>query len=182
MKPKKEKKERRMNKIWYKKNKEKVIRKSKEWAKENKDKRKSIIKKYNNKPLTKLYMKQYRDDNRDIMNKNKMKKYYNNITYRLNFLFGNHLRKVLSKNTPNKKFWSHLVGYTISDLKKHLENQFKEGMNWENHRIDGWHIDHKISKIKFKFKSYKDPQFRECWSLNNLQPLWQKENLTKATA
>ena len=177
---KNDKKQQERNKKWYIENKEKAIKKSKGWVKENKDKRRKIVNKYNNKPSTKLYIKKYKNEHRDILNKNKMKKYYNDINYRLNFLFSNHLRKVLSKNAPNKKFWSHLVGYTISDLKKHFESQFREGMTWENHGVEGWHIDHKIFKIRFKFKSYKDPQFKECWSLNNLQPLWQKENLMKA--
>ena len=73
--------------------------------------------------------------------------------------------------------WEDLVGYTISDLKKHLENQFKKGMSWDNY--GDWEIDHVIPVSAFDFNSPDDPQFKLCWALDNLQPLWMHENRTK---
>jgi len=75
--------------------------------------------------------------------------------------------------------WETLVGYTVEDLKKHLEKQFKNGMSWENYGLHGWHIDHKIPKSKFHYEKPEDDDFKRCWSLKNLQPLWAIDNLKK---
>lgn len=58
-----------------------------------------------------------------------------------------------------------------------LEAKFKPGMSWGNH--GEWHIDHKRPIASYDFSSADDPAFKECWSLENLQPLWAKENLSK---
>lgn len=52
-------------------------------------------------------------------------------------------------------------------------------MTWENHGIHGWHIDHKIPVSAFKFKKPEDEDFKLCWSLKNLQPLWAFDNISK---
>ena len=41
------------------------------------------------------------------------------------------------KGNKNGRGWERLVGYTLSDLTKHLEKQFKEGVGWEN--MGEWH-------------------------------------------
>ncbi|MFC1453546.1 hypothetical protein ACFLQL_00010 [Verrucomicrobiota bacterium] len=83
------------------------------------------------------------------------------------------------KSIKSGHSWEELVGYTGDDLKKHLETKFISGMSWDNYGKDGWHIDHIIPKIFFKYKSYKDVEFQYCWSLNNLQPLWARDNMVK---
>lgn len=68
-----------------------------------------------------------------------------------------------------------LLGYSLSDLKHHLESQFKDGMLWENR--SEWHIDH-IKPIKaFLDEGITDPKIINA--LDNLQPLWAHENLSK---
>lgn len=82
----------------------------------------------------------------------------------------------------NKKghHWEELVGFTGEELKKHIETQFSAGMSWDNYGIRGWHIDHIIPISFFQFTSPKDTEFRMCWRLENLQPLWAKDNLCKS--
>lgn len=78
----------------------------------------------------------------------------------------------------NKPYgWEVLVGYTLTDLKNHLESRFLPGMTWENY--GEWHIDHIKPRAAFSFETSEDPQFKECWSLSNLQPLWAIDNLRK---
>lgn len=75
------------------------------------------------------------------------------------------------------KAWERLLGYTTADLMSHLESRFTDGMSWDNY--GEWHIDH-ICPIKhFKVKSDDNKTLLECWKLNNLQPLWAKDNITK---
>jgi len=91
------------------------------------------------------------------------------------------MRHALSGRQLSKK-WIHifdLVGYTIGELITHLESKFVEGMNWDN--MGEWHIDHIYPESKFNYNSTSDSSFIECWSLNNLQPLWAKDNLSKGS-
>jgi hypothetical protein len=73
--------------------------------------------------------------------------------------------------------WHSIVGYTVSDLRIHLEKQFKRGMSWDN--IGEWHIDHIQPLSSFRFTSHEDPEFRAAWCLSNLRPLWKFDNLSK---
>ena len=69
------------------------------------------------------------------------------------------------------------LGYTINELKEHLEKLFVGGMDWDNY--GEWHIDH-IKPVKmFEYKTVKDEGFKECWALKNLQPLWAADNIRK---
>lgn len=86
-------------------------------------------------------------------------------------------RSILRYIRKDKNSWTKLVDYTKFDLMKHLEKQFTEGMTWENY--GKWHIDHIKPVTAFKFNSYKDKEFKECWSLSNLQPLWASDNIRK---
>ncbi len=78
--------------------------------------------------------------------------------------------------TKNKKTFD-AMGYSVTELMKHLEQQFTDGMSWDNY--GEWHIDHIRPVSWFKFKSTDDKEFKDCWSLTNLQPLWARDNLSK---
>lgn len=77
----------------------------------------------------------------------------------------------------NNRSWKSLVGYTAGELMAHLEKQFLPGMTWGNMRR--WHIDHILPIASFSFSSADDPEFKACWSLGNLRPMWAKENISK---
>lgn len=68
-----------------------------------------------------------------------------------------------------------VIGYTRSDLIKHIESNFKEGMNWDNY--GDWHIDHIRPINSFLESGEVDPSVIN--SLDNLQPLWASENVRK---
>jgi hypothetical protein len=73
--------------------------------------------------------------------------------------------------------WQSFVGYSLNQLKTHLERQFLPGMTWENY--GKWHIDHKLPVTSFNFTSSADEDFKRCWALENLQPLWAEQNRRK---
>ncbi len=77
--------------------------------------------------------------------------------------------------------WEDLVGYTLKELMNHLQKRFHSGMSWSNYGRgkDRWEIDHMIPKSIFSFKNPHDIDFKRCWSLNNLQPMWSSENRSK---
>ena len=81
------------------------------------------------------------------------------------------------KGAKNGAKWEKLVGYTRSDLAIHMEKQFDRRMTWENY--GDWHIDHIVPIVSFNFDSPDDDEFRLCWSLTNLRPLWAQANMSK---
>lgn len=98
--------------------------------------------------------------------------------YRLNLRMANSINRSLSGN-KNGAEWGKLVGYTLEELMGHLEAAFSPGMTWENRGSKGWHIDHIKPIASFSFTSPNDVAFRECWAIENLQPLWWRDNLKK---
>jgi len=97
--------------------------------------------------------------------------------FRLNKNISLGIRQSLNGNKKRIR-WEHLTGYTLQQLKNHIEKQFKPYMSWENY--GEWHIDHIIPISKFNFTKSNHIDFRKCWSLENLQPLWASENITKS--
>ena len=97
--------------------------------------------------------------------------------HRVNKHFRENMRSSLL-NGKEGNSWETLVGYTINDLMEHLESQFKENMNWDNYGVY-WVIDHIVPIAKFQYRSFRDPHFKLCWSLINLQPLEAGLNLQK---
>lgn len=70
--------------------------------------------------------------------------------------------------------WS-LLGYTLRDFIKRIEPLMLDGMNWGNH--GEWHIDHIKPVSVFISEGETDPKIINA--LDNLQPLWAKDNLSK---
>ena len=123
--------------------------------------------------------------NKIYQNKNErrraaQRKHLNTLKGKLSQYVGNSIRQSLAAH-KNKKgvHWESLVGYSAHNLKNHLEKQFTEGMSWENYGRYGWHIDHIIPISVFNFNGPHDIDFQRCWALDNLQPLWAHDNLTK---
>lgn len=71
-----------------------------------------------------------------------------------------------------------LLGYSIADLRDHIERQFTGRMNWKSFMAGDIHIDHIIPQSHFDMSN--DDEWRSCWSLANLRPLWAKDNLKKS--
>lgn len=107
------------------------------------------------------------------------KKYYEEN--KLSWNMSRTIRKSLRNNKVGRH-WETLVPYTLEELKQHLENLFQPGMFWDNYGLFGWHVDHVIPRSFFGKESLQNPkskEFQECWTLENLQPLWAEENLKK---
>ena len=86
------------------------------------------------------------------------------------------IRRSLGTDKNGAK-WEEVVGYSLDELKSHLEKQFQPGMTWDNY--GKWHIDHIKPISSFNINGINSDDFKKCWSLNNLQPLWAKDNLQK---
>ncbi len=104
------------------------------------------------------------------------KKYNNDPLYKMKTLIRNRLKIFFkTKNVNINKKIFEIVGCTTDELRQHIESQFKEGMCWENHQHDGWHIDHIIPLSSAK----TEEEINELCHFTNLQPLWSTENYKK---
>ena len=108
-------------------------------------------------------------------------KYHDNVQKKiLRDRMSRRLRHALARRKLSKR-WLHIfdiLGYSVEDLFAHLESKFQQGMTWDNY--GQWHIDHIKPESLFNYSSFNDNEFKECWSLDNLQPLWAKDNLKKS--
>lgn len=81
------------------------------------------------------------------------------------------------KNGKQSRATFEILGYTAQDLCAHIEKQFVKGMGW--HNMSEWEIDHIIPVSSFKADDMNSDDFKACWALSNLRPLWKKDNRAK---
>lgn len=86
------------------------------------------------------------------------------------------IRRMIRQHRP-----SRFVNYTPAQLRAHIESLFWPGMTWDNY--GAWHVDHKKALAKFSFfhpdGTVNEAEVKAACSLDNLQPLWAKDNLSK---
>lgn len=147
-----------------------------------------------NKENKRLYDKEYNLKNKGIRynktKENRNKRKQNDPIYKFKCNVSKQFYQVLiqgvGKNGTTSKKIMESVGYSFDQLRFHIESQFNDGMTWENYgnpkQGKGWHIDHIIPTCAFGFSSYEDEDFKKCWALSNLRPLWAEDNLRKISS
>lgn len=138
-------------KSWYDKNKEQHLEKSKKWRAGNKQR------------VTDMGRIRCAERRKEDM----MFKMIENIRTRVKSRIRN---KSMTTET--------ILGCDWNTFKKYIENQFLEGMTWENNGRgkDKWHYDHIIPLASAKTKE-------DLYKLNhytNFKPLWEEDNLKKS--
>lgn len=87
------------------------------------------------------------------------------------------VKRAIKKDTKAGRRTFELLGYTVEELKSHLERQFLDDMSWDNY--GRWHIDHRVPLASFNYETPDCPEFKAAWAVTNLQPLWGADNLSK---
>lgn len=154
-----------MKKQWERNNPKNASEREKKWLQRNPEYMKNYVKTPKAKERISLYFKHLR---------RKSPK----------FRLDDSMRSAIYQSLRGKKVgrrWEKLVGYTAEELMKHLENQFDIEMNWDNYG-SYWTVDHIKPKSLLKYSSPKDLEFKDCWSLKNLQPLEKIANLRKSNS
>jgi hypothetical protein len=106
---------------------------------------------------------------------NRRKKRQSDPLQRVKDALSSNLRNAIKGRTKGQRTLDYLC-ISIDEFKIYIENQFKEGMNWENY--GEWHLDH-IQPI-CSFDHSDEEQIKECWHYSNFQPLWARENSIKS--
>lgn len=96
--------------------------------------------------------------------------------YRMRRSISSRIRRAMLDKAPGSSVFG-ILGYSLDELRAHVERQFLTGMSWGNY--GEWHLDHIVPLSSFQFTSVEEPEFRLAWALTNLRPLWAKDNLRK---
>ncbi len=91
--------------------------------------------------------------------------------------YGESLRLALKVGTVNCRAAAD-CGYTIAELRLHLERQFTKKMNWARFNSAEIHMDHIVPLSSFDLSN--PDEFKAAWALSNLRPMWAKDNLAKS--
>jgi hypothetical protein len=124
------------------------------------------------------YDRQWREKNRDYWRNYQNELLRTDLDYRLHNYISAAIRRAIKKN---RKSTFDILGYSVDDLRRHLESLFQPGMSWQNYGTR-WHIDHVIPRSWFNLgaeNSLNETELKLCWSLRNLQPMWMNNNLEK---
>lgn len=157
------------DKRYYKKNKNKISNYYSNWQSKNRNHLREYHRQWRIKNLDHL-----RETKRNYEKTRKSK----DPVYKLISNFRTAICTVLKEhNIVKYNHYFEALGYTQQDLINHLDSLLNDGMTWENY--GKWHVDHKIPIDAFNFMSMNDPEFKKCWSLENLQPMWEEENISK---
>lgn len=68
-----------------------------------------------------------------------------------------------------------ILGCKMDFFMQHIEQQFQDGMTWENH--GQWHIDHILPCASFDLTNAEEQ--KTCFNFSNMTPLWAEDNLKK---
>jgi hypothetical protein len=134
----------------YELNKEKYIKKTKDWAVNNKERK-----------------------NKSTSERNKIRK-KEDILFKLKTKLRTDIYISLKRRKKSKTL-EQIIGLSLGDYKKYIENQFEDWMTWENWGLYTWHIDHIIPLSSAK----TEEEVYLLWNYTNLRPLSAQENLKK---
>ncbi len=168
---------------WYLENRERILRAKKEqyandggrlreqqkvWRRANRDK-------------GTIYERRWAEKGGRYINAQyRKKRLANDPVFRLRSNFSIAICNVLAGREGKQwRHWEDLVGYSLTNLKSHLEKKFDDKMSWDNYG-SYWHLDHIRPVASFNFTSVNDDDFKKCWALENLQPLEKHANFVKS--
>jgi len=157
----------------YRKNRaDRVLQSKRKWRANNPQYHQDYYEKNKEKIL--LQCRQARHKNKSARNQQLAHKYATNVQYKITCLLRNRIRDAIRFNYKAGSAVRDL-GCSIEEFKTYIEDQFQEGMSWENH--GEWHLDHIIPLSAFDLTN-RDEFLIAC-NFTNYQPLWAEENLSK---
>ena len=169
---------------YCKKHPEKMREKWNRWTKNNPEKIKAKNDKYreDNPEKIKIYSKRYYEKNKEKSRKYllewKKNRRKTDLKYNLNCKISNAIYYSLKRN-KGSRHWETLVGYTLTDLVKHLKKTMPKNYTWQDFLDGKLQVDHIIPISAWDFNKSEQINFQRCWALKNLRLLPAMENLRK---
>ena len=163
------------NNYYYNTNKDTILPKQRAYHQEHKEERNKKQREYNK--------KNWDSTGREKDRIRKKKKYDEDAQYRLKSQLRHRLWMALkAQNASKNKKTMEYLGCSVEHYYKHMESQFRDGMNWENmgtkpDGTPGWQRDERKPCAEFDFTN--EEEIHMCFHYTNLQPLWKEENQDK---
>ena len=150
-----------------------ATRRASKWARENRDKVRARIKKWLNTPEGKIKSRLY-------CARYQARRLQRDGEYALRKRTSRAIWTALRQGRAEAKgrWWEAACGYSLEQLREHLEKRFTAGMTWSNYGTY-WEIDHVRPISGFIVPSINCAAFKEAWGLDNLRPLTKRENRLK---
>jgi len=154
------------DKKYYEQNREYILKQRKKYVEKNKEQ---------------VYLSNYKSYHKHIEKRRKYRSEYfkerqiNDSVFDLRVKVSDLIRISIKNNGFTKKSKTYkILGCSYEYFKSYIENQFQEGMTWDNH--GEWHYDHiiPISSAQTEEQVYKLNHY------TNFQPLWAEDNLRKS--
>ena len=167
------------NKKWAEKNNERVKENCKKWREENREYVNAKMREWKKENPDKVYKvnKKYTDSNREKIKEDLKKRKQSDLLFRFSTNVRANIKNSFKRGTNQFRKDARtetILGCTIEEFRVHIENQFKEGMTFENY--GEWHLDH----IKPISLATTKEEVKDLCHYKNYQPLWAKENLLKS--
>lgn len=156
---------------YYLKNRERVIERTSRYNKDNKER--AAMWARNRRKRADSWIKTRANEDRY-----RIRKMSEDVCFRLNWCMSRAVRQALKGNKRGKSVQT-VLGYSMGELKEHLQRMFTNKMSWDNYG-SYWHIDHIIPKSWFVYSSMEDEEFSMCWNYTNLQPMRAEDNQRKS--
>lgn len=116
---------------------------------------------------------EWRKKNKERYNAHRRGRYHSEPQFKIAVRLRGRLNQLVG---PRKHRSSITLKINRATLMAHLESLFMPGMTWANHGTV-WHIDHVYPCSRFDLKN--PAERNKCFSIENLQPLWSRDNLQK---
>lgn len=181
------------NRAYYEENKDRIKTQTKEYREENIEWALEYAKQYyqDNKEELKERAREHREEYKPRRNELQNEARKNNPFEKLKHNVSNLIRITIQRQGSSKAGNSIIdhLGYSIEQLKNHLESLFEPWMTWNNwSKYDPniwddnnsttwtWQLDHIIPQSDLPYNSMTDDNFKRCWDLSNLRPYSAKLN------
>jgi len=161
------------NKKYYQKNQSKLKERTQQFRNQNPE----YMKKWrqDNKQKVQQQKRDWLNKNRTLINEKERNKRKINPAYKIKKNLRRRVNQVITRNDKSNTTMN-LIGCSIYELLQHLENQFTDGMSWDNY--GKWHIDHIKPCASFDLTNPEEQ--KKCFHYSNLQPLWAADNIRKS--
>jgi hypothetical protein len=118
-------------------------------------------------------------ENKDSISKYVNEKLSSDINFRLATYLRNRTRSAIKNNQRSGSAVADL-GCSIEDLKRYIEDQFVDEMNWDNwgNKRGCWSIDHILPLSNANLSDRKE--FLKVSHYTNLRPMWHIGNIKKS--
>jgi hypothetical protein len=115
---------------------------------------------------------------KELRNKNETIKRTQDSKYKITVYCQTMLsRSIRGRYRGKSKRWNEYFDFTAEQFIEHMQSLFISDMSFDNY--GEWQIDHIKPKSDFNYNSVNDKEFKECWKLDNLRPLWKWDNINK---